>query len=175
MDHPYHMLRMSSRVLTNLKHYTLGSPYPQLVYTEGIKNLPLISYTSYITTSGSRSIKGFKNYLQDNIVAKCYFTLYLCKYNPYGNIYGYKDDTEEGIEEKTSRHVLNLNFWDNYTIGGNEVHEKIFSITKDFTAVELDGIEYEGYDPNVIPLERYTKMYDLLFYPCASTMVYKIY
>lgn len=175
MDHPYHILRMSSRVLTNLEHYTLDNSCPALVYTGGTSNSFLGSYTEYITTSGSHSIKGFKNYLQDNTVAKCYFTLYLCKYNPYGNIYGYKDDTGEGIEEKTSSHVLNLNFWDPPIIGENEVHEKIFSITKDFTAVELQGIEYEGFDPNVIPLERYTKMYDLLFYPCASTMVYKIY
>ncbi len=175
MDHPYHILSMSSRVITNLKHSTSGTPYPQLVYTGGTNNSSLRSRTSYITTSGSRSIEGFKNYLQDNTVAKCYFTLYLCKYNPSGDIYSYKDETGEGREEKTSRHVLNFNFWDNPIVGGNEVHEKIFSITKDFTAIELSGIEYDGYNPDVIPLERYTKMYDLLFYPCASTMVYKIY
>lgn len=175
MDHPYHILSMSSRVLTNLKHYTFGTPYPALVYEGGTNDLTLKNYTKYITTSGSYSIKGLKNYLQDNAVAKCYFTLYLCKYNPSGNIYEYKDNTGEGIEEKTSRHVLNFYFWDNPSVGENEVHEKIFSITKYFTAVELQGIEYEGHDPNVIPLERYTKMYDLLFYPCASTMIYKIY
>ena len=113
------------------------------------------------------NINTFGDTLQSNNVVRGYLTLYLCKYNQGGNVYLYKDETGTGREERTSRHVLNFNFLRN--------NEKIFSITKDFTAVELNGIEYEGVNPNVIPLERYTKMYDLLFYSCASTMVYKTY
>ena len=113
------------------------------------------------------NIASLGDILQSNNIARGYFTLYLCKYNQGGNIYAYKGETGEGKEERTSRHVLNFNFVKN--------NEKIFSITKDFTAVELSGIQYEGVNPNVIPLERYTKMYDLLFYSCASTMVYKTY
>ena len=47
--------------------------------------------------------------LQSNNIARGYFTLYLCKYNQHGNIYSYKDETGEGKEERTSRHVLNFN------------------------------------------------------------------
>lgn len=113
------------------------------------------------------NITSLGDILQSNNIARGYFTLYLCKYNQAGKVYLYTDETGEGREERTSRHVLNFNLVEN--------NEKIFSITKDFTAVELNGIEYEGFNPNVIPLERYTKMYDLLFYSCASTMVYKTY
>ena len=171
IDHEYHICGMSHKISTNLQKK--GSTYAVPYYID-------YNYSGYQHESTKFGIIGRRyssnsKILQSNNVAKGYFTLYLCKYNMYGNIYAYKDETGEGREEKTSSHTLNFNFWEDDNNPQGTVHEKIFSITKDFTAVELNGVEYEGDGPDVIPLERYTKMYDLLLYSIASTMVYKTY
>ena len=163
IDHYYHLCIMNRKILTNaIKNDDVRTTF--LFYKDFN---PSLRQTELSIEDSTYNIASLGDILQSNNIARGYFTLYLCKYNPFGNIYSYGDETGEGREERTSRHVLNFNFVEN--------NEKIFSITKDFTAVELDGIEYEGANPDIIPLERYTKMYDLLFYSCASTMVYKTY
>lgn len=176
IDHKYYICSMDHRISTNL--YNESNPIAQssLYYAE-------FNYSAYDKErtrlgiyGNTRKISNLDHFLQSNNVARGYFTLYLCKCNKYGNQYGIIDESGTHTDEKISSHTLNFNFWDNNgpTIEGT-IYGKIFSITKDFTAVELSGIEYNGMTPNIIPLERYTKMYDLLFYPCASTMIYKIY
>ena len=167
INHYYHVCEMNSKILTNAirKNSIVYTTY--LFYNDFNPSGANMRQTELSIYDNTYNISSLGDILQSNNIARGYFTLYLCKYNQGGNIYAYKDETGEGREERTSRHVLNFSFAKN--------NEKIFSITKDFTAVELNGIEYEGVNPNVIPLERYTKMYDLLFYSCASTMVYKTY
>ena len=167
IDHYYRICGMGSKILTNAirEHDTVYTTF--LFYNDFNPSGADRIQTELSIHDSTYNIASLGDILQSNNIARGYFTLYLCKYNQFGNVYLYKDETGVGREERTSRHVLNFNFVKN--------NEKIFSITKDFTAVELNGIEYEGFNPNIIPLERYTKMYDLLFYSCASTMVYKIY
>lgn len=176
IDHKYYVCSMDYRISTNL--YNRSNPIAEnsLYYTEFNYSVYKKERTRLGIFNNSKKISSLDHYLQSNNVAKGYFTLYLCKYNQYGNLYGLTDDSGAHTDEKTSNHTLNFNFWDNEgpTIEGT-IYGKIFSITKDFTAVELSGIEYNGNSPDIIPLERYTKMYDLLFYPCASTMIYKTY
>ena len=167
IDHYYHVCGMGRKILTNAirEHSISWTTY--LFYNDFNPSGSNSRKTELSIYDNTYNIASLGDILQSNNIARGYFTLYLCKYNQSGNIYAYKDETGEGREERTSSHVLNFSLQKN--------NEKIFSITKDFTAVELSGIEYEGPNPNVIPLERYTKMYDLLFYSCASTMVYKTY
>lgn len=167
IDHYYHVCKMDNKIFTNAirDNSTVYTTY--LFYNDFNASEANMRQTELSIRDSTYNIDSLGGILQSNNIARGYFTLYLCKYNQHGNIYSYKDETGEGKEERTSRHVLNFNLQKN--------NEKIFSITKDFTAVELNGIEYEGSNPNVIPLERYTKMYDLLFYSCASTMVCKTY
>ena len=167
INHYYHVCGMGRKIFTNAINTNSIVYTTYLFYNDFNPSGADMRQTELSIYDRTYNIHSFGDILQSNNIARGYFTLYLCKYNQSGNIYNYKDETGEGREERTSRHVLNFNFQKN--------NEKIFSITKDFTAVELSGIEYEGYNPNVIPLERYTKMYDLLFYSCASTMVYKTY
>ena len=176
IDNKYYVCGMDHRISTNLYNGSHPISKSSLYYTE-------FNYSSYRKertrlgiANNSKKISSLYHYLQSNNVAKGYFTLYLCKYNQFGKYYSITDDSGTHTDEKTSNHTLNFNFWDSNgpTIEG-VIYGKIFSITKDFTAVELSGIEYNGIDPDIIPLERYTKMYDLLFYPCASTMIYKTY
>ena len=167
INHYYHVCRMGRKIFTNAINTNSIVYTTYLFYNDFNPSGADMRQTELSIYDRTYNIHSLGDILQSNNIARGYFTLYLCKYNQSGNIYNYKDETGEGKEERTSRHVLNFNFQKN--------NEKIFSITKDFTAVELNGIEYEGYNPNVIPLERYTKMYDLLFYSCASTMVYKTY
>ena len=167
INHYYHVCGMGNKIFTNAIRTNSIVYTTYLFYNDFNPSGANMRQTELSIHDNTYNIHSFGDILQSNNIARGYFTLYLCKYNQGGNIYNYKDETGEGREERTSRHVLNFNF--------QKKNEKIFSITKDFTAVELNGIEYDGYNPNVIPLERYTKMYDLLFYSCASTMVYKIY
>lgn len=167
IDHYYHVCKMNNKIFTNAIRTNSISYTTYFFYNDFNPSVANMRQTELSIKDSTYNIGSLGDILQSNNIARGYFTLYLCKYNQGGNIYNYKDETGEGKEERTSRHVLNFIFQKN--------NEKIFSITKDFTAVELNGIEYEGYNPNVIPLERYTKMYDLLFYSCASTMVYKTY
>ena len=174
IDHKYHVCGMGYKILTNLGTSNTGEK--AWLYYKGFNySGDQEEHTKFGIIDSMYNIDSLNPFLQSNNVAKGYFTLYLCKYNQGGNIYGYKDETGEGKEERTSSHTLNFNFWKNDVAPEGTIHEKIFSITKDFTAVELNGVEYNGVNPNIIPLERYTKMYDLLFYSCASTMVYKTY
>lgn len=174
IDHQYHVCGMNNKILTNLGTSDTGEKgwlhYNGFNYSGYQKE-----HTKFGILDSVHKINQLDPFLQSNNVAKGYFTLYLCKYNQSGDIYAYKDETGEGREERTSSHTLNFNFWKFDVAPQGTIHEKIFSITKDFTAVELNGVEYDGFNPGMIPLERYTKMYDLLFYPCASTMVYKTY
>lgn len=167
IDHYYHVCGMNYKIFTNAIKTNSTSYYQGLMYNDFNASGAQMRQTELSIFDNAHNINTFGDTLQSNNVVRGYLTLYLCKYNQGGNVYLYTDETGTGREERTSRHVLNFNFLRN--------NEKIFSITKDFTAVELNGIEYEGVNPNVIPLERYTKMYDLLFYSCASTMVYKTY
>ncbi len=168
IDHNYVLCNMNHIIYTNIKQKGIYDYYP----TYSIENYSGQSRknTKILITGANVKTKYFEYLFQSNNVAKGYFTLYLCKYNQYGNIY----NSNAGSDEKTSSHTLNFNFI-SHVNNDYQIHQKIFSITKDFTAIELDGVEYNGNDPSVIPIERYTKMYELLFFPCASTVVYKTY
>ena len=167
IDHKYQICGMDHRISTNLYIKNKDNMENNLYYV----GFNYSGYQRELTRLGindkSLRISALNHFLQNNNVARGYFTLYLCKYNQYGNVYN--------TEKRTTSHTLNFNFWEDTNIDEGTIYSEIFNITKDFTAVELSGVEYNGMNPDIIPLERYTKMYDLLFYPCSKTMVYKIY
>lgn len=167
IDHKYQICKMDHRISTNL-YIKNEANMENSLYWVGFN---YSGYQMKLTKLGINDktlrISNLNHFLQNNNVARGYFTLYLCKYNQYGNIYN--------TEKRTTSHTLNFNFWEDNNVNEGTIYSKIFNITKDFTAVELSGVEYNGMNPDIIPLERYTKMYDLLFYPCSKTMVYKIY
>ncbi len=70
-------------------------------------------------------ISNLNHFLQNNNVARGYFTLYLCKYNQYGNIYN--------TEKRTTSHTLNFNFWEDTNVQQKEQYiVEIINITKRF-------------------------------------------
>lgn len=167
IDHKYQICEMDHRISTNLYIKNKVNMKDSLYWV----GFNYSGYSRELTRLGINDktlrISNLNHFLQNNNVARGYFTLYLCKYNQYGNIYN--------TEKRTTSHTLNFNFWEDTNVNEGTIYSEIFNITKDFTAVELSGVEYNGMNPDIIPLERYTKMYDLLFYPCSKTMVYKIY